>query len=296
MKKILLVAVPFVLSLVAAALAYGFIFRAETTAPSWVLSTFTGSVEVSLAGAPWIPADLHQPLADGDRLRTGAASEVTLIHAESHVTIRADTQVEVSQLSARQSRFELAIGQVFVEARGDRVAMRSRAGANMETENAGVGMTARADGWTQVQVKRGEVDFAANGRSERVKEGEVSQASVGGPPSKPARIPEVLLLNVRFPDAATFNSRVARVEGKADPGSRVKVGDRSVDVSSDGTFVTDVTLDEGINQIEVAATDSIGNARTELSQPIRVDTLAPSLESATIGRRAVDAAPPGQGG
>ena len=296
MKRFILGAVVAATLMGGVMLLYARVFPSQETAPTWLVSTYTGVIEVSLAGGAWTPAELHQPLSDGDRVRAAAASDVTLIHGESHVTIKEQTQVEMAQLNADHSRFELTEGQVFVEARGDSVGMRSRAGASMETTNAGVGMTVRADGWTQVKVSRGEVDFTANDRIERVKAGEESHASVGGGPSKPVRIPDVLLLNVQFPDADTFNSRVARVEGKADPGSRVMIGNKAVEVSGDGTFATDVALDEGINQIEVAATDSIGNTRNETSQPIRVDTTAPSLEGATIGSRAVTAPHPGQGG
>lgn len=296
MKKILFGVLPVLAILVAGVVVYSFLFRPQPEAPTWVVSTYTGSVEVSLAAGPWVTAEMRQGLTDGDRLRTGPASGLTLVHGESHVEIKESTQIEVTQLNADQSKFELAQGQVFVEARGNQVGMRSQAGAAMDTKDAGVGMTVRPDGWTQVQVKRGEVNFTANDRTERVAEGEESHASVGGPPSAPTRIPDVLLLNVRFPDKSTFTSRVARIEGKADPGTRVQVADRVVDVGLDGTFATDITLDEGINQIAVAAIDSIGNTRTETSQPIRVDTMAPSLDGATIGRHAVNTARPGTGG
>ena len=289
MKKLVVTLVALSAVLAVGALAYGWLFRADPAQRTWTVSTLTGDVEVSLAGGGWRAASIKLPLHDGDRIRTAADAEVTLLHDSSHVTVRAGTQLEVSQLNADSSRFQVAEGQVYVEARGNRVTMRTQAGATMDAEDAGVGMTVKTDGWTQVQVKRGAVDFTAMDHTERVEEGEESHASVGGPPSKPETIPSILLLNVRFPDADTFNSRVARIEGKADPGTRVRVGDASVDVGADGRFAADVTLDEGINQIEVAATDSIGNQRTETSQPIRVDTRPPGLDGATIGSHSVAA-------
>jgi hypothetical protein len=144
-------------------------------------------------------------------------------------------------------------------------------------------------------VKRGAADFTGLDRTEHLKEGEEAHAEAGGRPSKPAPIPEVLLLNVRFPDADTFRSRVARVDGKADPGSRIRIGSNAVEVAADGTWTANVALDEGINEIRVEAADSIGNTRTERSAPIRVDTMAPSLEGATIGSHAVSGASPGKG-
>ena len=168
MKKILFGVLPVLAILVAGVVVYSFLFRPQPEAPTWVVSTYTGSVEVSLAAGPWVTAEMRQGLTDGDRLRTGPASGLTLVHGESHVEIKESTQIEVTQLNADQSKFELAQGQVFVEARGNQVGMRSQAGAAMDTKDAGVGMTVRPDGWTQVQVKRGEVNFTANDRTERV--------------------------------------------------------------------------------------------------------------------------------
>ena len=68
MKTILLAVLAI---LVAGAIAYPLLFRTEVEAPTWTVSTYTGSVEVSLAGGPWVTAEMRQGLTDGDRLRTG---------------------------------------------------------------------------------------------------------------------------------------------------------------------------------------------------------------------------------
>lgn len=280
--------------LAAGAVIYGLVFQPDPERRTWIVSTLTGSVEVSLGGGAWQAGVMRQAMTDGDRIRTAGDGEVTLTHQSSHVTVRAATQVEVSQLSADSSRFQLTEGQIFVEARGDRVSMRTRSGAAMDARDAGVGMTVKPNGWAQVIVKRGSADFTGLDRTEHLKEGEEAHADAGGRPSKPAPIPDVLLLNVRFPDAETFRSKIAHVDGRADPGSRVRVGSHDVEVGADGTWSADVVLEEGINEIRVDAADSIGNTRTERSQPIRVDTMAPSLEGATIGSHSV-AAGPGRG-
>ena len=294
-KATLVIAALLAAFLAAGAVLYGLLFRSDPERRTWAVSTLTGTVEVSLAGGAWQAAGVRDPMADGDRIRTAADGEVTLTHQSSHVTVRASTQIEVSQLNAGSSRFQLAEGQIFVEARGDKVSMRTRSGANVDAEDAGVGMTVKPNGWAQVIVKRGTADFTSMDQTEHLTEGQEAHAEAGGRPSKPAPIPDVLLLNVRFPDAETFNSKVARVEGKADPGSRVRVASHEVEVGADGVFAAEVVLDEGINEIRVEATDSVGNSRTERSEPIRVDTTAPSLEGAMIGSRSVPAGSPSQG-
>ena len=288
MKRVLLGGLLVVAILAAGAAAYVFTFRdGGSSHPKWSLSTWTGDVEVSLGGGAWQPAAMHVALGDGDKVRTATDGEATLVLDKSHVTVRAETVLQVAQLNRESSRFSLAEGQVYIEARGDRIAMKSTAGAQLDAKDAGVGMTVRKDGWTQVQVKRGEADFTAMDRTEHVAEGQESHAEVGAPPSAAAPIPDDLLLNVQFPDADTFNTRLARVEGKSDPGARVRVAGRAVEVGSDGRWTAEVPLQEGVQQIEVVAQDSIGQSRTERSQPIRVDMTAPSLSGAAIGSHQV---------
>ena len=292
MKKPLLAVAGVALIVAVGVLAYPHLFGRGDSLPTWTLATYSGGVEVSLAGAEWVPADMKMLLTDRDRVRTGDDGEATLLSRESHVTVRPLTQLEVSHLTRESSRFQVAAGHVLVEARGDRISMHAPAGAHVDAENAGLGMIVKEDGFTQVQVRRGEADFTSMNRTERVHEGEVSEAEPGRPPTAPVAIPQVILLNVRFPDADTFNSRLARIEGKADPGSRVWVGGRYVPVDRTGEWTADLELEEGINQIEVKASDALGRSRTERSSPIRVDTEAPPLDGAIIGSRAVAPAKP----
>ena len=287
MRTVVLTAAATAAALVGGAAIYRILFKAAPVERTWVVATYTGGVEVSTGAGGWSPAAMKGMLHDGDHVRTGADGEVTLVHDDSHVTVRSGTEVEVSQLLADQSRFHLAVGEVSVEARGDHVTMDSPGGSRVDAVDAGLGMTVLPDGWTQVEVKRGSADFTGMDQTERVGQGQKAHAAAGSPPSAPVAIPSVILSNVHFPDAETFRSRLARVEGKADPGARVTVGGQPVAVAADGTFTADVPLVEGVNQIEVAATDSVGNTGSERSGPIRVDTTAPSLVGATIGSRAV---------
>lgn len=285
MRVVLIAALVVAVFLGAGVVVYRQVFGARDAETSWVVSSYSGSVQMRIGGGEWVDVDMKAPLTDGDRIRTGPDGEATLLHDDNQVTVRAATELAISQLNTDSSRFQLDIGQVFVEARGDAVSMRSQSGARVEASDAGLGMTVRADGWTQVKVKRGEADFSAEGETQRLAEGQESEAAAGKPPTTPRPIPQSILSNVRFPDADTFTVQLARVEGRADPGARVRVGDQVVDVGLDGAWAADVPLTEGINQIEVEATDALGTTQVERSQPLRVDTTAPGLSGASFGGR-----------
>ena len=272
------------------AILYRVLFSAKATGGTWVVSSYSGSVQVRVGAGEWTNVGMKTPLAAGDRIRTGPDGEATLLRDSSQVTVRSASEIAIAQLNDETSRFQVAVGHVFVEARGDAVSLRSDSGARVDARDAGLAMTVRTDGWTQVKVKRGSAEFTSAGGTVKLKEGEHSEAEAGKTPSAPTAIPESLLQNVKFPDADTFTVQLARVEGKADPGARLKVDGQPVEVALDGTWATDVALKEGINEIEVEAVDALGTTQVERSQPLRVDTTAPGLTGAAFGDRGVSGA------
>jgi hypothetical protein len=288
MNKPLLGLILGVVIIAAGVVGYAGLFHEGAEEPEWVLASYSGGVEVATKGGEWRPAEMKVRLRGADRIRAGADGEATLVSGESHVTVRSDSELAVSELRPGLTDFRVNEGLVFVEARGTRIRTTSFAGQVADAEDAGFGMSVTEEGLAVVQVKRGEIDFRSGGHTERVQEGEQSQARAGRPPSRPVRIPKTLLLNVRFPDADTFNTRLARIEGRSEPGSRVFVDGRRVVTDAEGRFAAEVELQEGMNQIEAVAVDAAGRRRVEASRPIRVDTEDPFLAEARIGRRSVD--------
>jgi hypothetical protein len=285
MKRLLLGLVLGAAIALAGALAYRLLFDRGERPLEWVLASYSGTVEVSARGADWRPAEIKMRLTDSDRLRTGEDGEALLLREESHVTVRALTELEVASLTEEASSFDMVEGNVYVEARGDRIHVETLTEAEVDAHEAGFGMTVRDDGFVEVAVRRGLAEFTAMGVTQSVSEGNLSHATTGRPPTQPTPIPETILLNVSFPDADTFNARLARVQGQVDAGSRVRVGESLVETDADGRFAIDVALEEGANQIEVKAVDVLGRSRVERSRPILVDVTPPGLEGATIGSR-----------
>ena len=118
-----------------------------------------------LDGKDWKPAAMKVRLRGADRIRTLESGEATLVHDASHVTVRSSTEVAVGSLEPGSSEFEVSEGMVFVEARGARVRTVSFAGQVADSSDAGYGMTVLPDGFTEVMVKRGELDFSNAGHT-----------------------------------------------------------------------------------------------------------------------------------
>ena len=289
MKKLILGLVLGVVIAAAGAVAYTFVFHGPVDEPEWTIASYSGEVLVGTDEGDWKPATMKMRLRGSDRIRTLDDGEATLVHGESHVTVRADSELTVAELRPGLSDFNVSEGMVFVEARGSRIRTTSFAGHVADAQDAGFGMAVQPDGLAVVQVKRGEIDFMSGGHTERVKEGEQSEAKAGKAPSRPVKIPRTLFMNVKFPDADTFNTRLARVEGRVPPGTRAYVAGRRVETDAEGRFATDVELHEGMNQFDVTAQDPSGRERSEQSPPIRVDTQSPFLQDSQIGKRKVGA-------
>jgi len=83
------------------------------------------------------------------------------------------------------------------------------------------------------------------------------------PPAEPEPVvtPEALFLKVTSPeDEATVDASTLTVVGETTPDAVVNINGRSVEVDADGVFSADVDLVEGINFIEIVASDFDGNS------------------------------------
>ena len=73
--------------------------------------------------------------------------------------------------------------------------------------------------------------------------------------------PEALFLKLTSPeDEATVDESFLTVIGETTPDAVVSINGRSVEVDADGGFSADIDLVEGINFIEIVASDFDGNS------------------------------------
>src|SRR5690606_32550816 len=135
------------------------------------------------------------------------------------------------------------------------------------------------DGVIQVDAHRGEVALTGVDQG-RLVAGE--QATLVGAHAEIGPIPEGVLLQVEWPEAATTRADRARVAGTTSPGALVRlVSATGAAVEGrargDGRFVADVPLVEGVNEVRVGAVDLLGRQADAPGRLPDRDTIGPSF-------------------
>jgi flagellar hook assembly protein FlgD len=77
-------------------------------------------------------------------------------------------------------------------------------------------------------------------------------------------------------DGLWINQRLISVQGRVEPGVTLKVNGDEVPIGADGSFTTDVMLQEGENILRFEATDEVGNVSTE-EQIVHLKTNPPAI-------------------
>lgn len=77
-------------------------------------------------------------------------------------------------------------------------------------------------------------------------------------------------LTISYPNAPTtiINTGTATLVGKVDPNSKLIIGNERVNVESDGSWEKKITLEPGLNSIEIKAQKLLGRELTETRQII----------------------------
>lgn len=88
-------------------------------------------------------------------------------------------------------------------------------------------------------------------------------------------------------DGLWINQKLISVQGKVDPGVTLKVNGNQVPIGADGSFTTDVMLQEGENILRFEATDEVGNISTE-ERIVHLKTSLPALSINVDNYQVVD--------
>ena len=81
-----------------------------------------------------------------------------------------------------------------------------------------------------------------------------------------------------------INQKMLSVQGRVPPGTTLLVNDKEAQVNAEGDFSVDVLLQEGENQIQLEATDEVGNVTTTRRQ-VFLKTQPPSLVLSSVKER-----------
>lgn len=154
MKRfILLTAVVLVASLVFGAYLF------SQSAPSAEIASVKGDVKVKLAGkADWVKAKVGMPLKQGDSVKTGKDSEVSISFDpgvnKNIVSLTQETTILLRSLDDKLKVIELPVGKVFSSISG------LKRGANFEVRTPSAVAGARGTGWSAQADSKG-AEFAA---------------------------------------------------------------------------------------------------------------------------------------
>lgn len=251
----------------------------EVRAYRVVLTEIEGDVEIVAQGRT-LPASAGAELTASDRIRTGAhARAVLVIGQHSQVRLGPASSVEVRAVDDDGVRLELEGGalQATVRPSGGAVRIGHR-GREVVATHADFSVGAR-DGVIQVDAHRGEVALTGVDQG-RLVAGE--QATLVGAHAEIGPIPEGVLLQVEWPEAATTRADRARVAGTTSPGALVRLVSPTgaaveVRARGDGRFVADVPLVEGVNEVRVEAVDLLGRQADAPGRLPDRDTIGPSF-------------------
>ena len=129
-----------------------------------------------------------------------------------------------------------------------------------------------AAGAFAVESQRGQLAVSGMGGVETIDEGQRVIATEGGR-AHVSPIPESLLLEVAWPEAARTREAEVMVRGRTDPGAEVRIGTAgrwtTVVAGSDGRFVASVPLNEGKNPLQVVSQDPLGRSSVEQGEVVR---------------------------
>lgn len=236
------------------------------------VASVVGKVERQ-RGAQWASVAVGDKVRAADSLRTGTAGraelEIDPIGTEpgtsgaSRITVTEDTQVSVAELTAAVHRFRIKRGRVAAayQQDGERVlrieAESGAAVAEARTARFSVAVTGTS---FAVATETGVVDLRSAGSAVTVGAGQASVAHEAEAPRAPAPIPTAVLLKVAA--AARGQNPCTLVEGVAEPGSLVTVGDVEAPLDAEGRFRTRFDP-HGAKEIRVVLRDVTGRTREE---------------------------------
>jgi hypothetical protein len=240
------------------------------------VSQLTGSVEVASADGVWRPARLGDTLSPRDRIRTGDDGAVQLSTGDgSTVKLLAATDARVAELRRELKRLHLGAGMVEADVRDDpkrvlEVELDDQGGV-ARTRGAAFTASSNGAGSAAVATRRGEVILSARGKEVVIRTGQYARLAPGSPPEAPQPVPPSLFLKVDWP-AAQNRKPTLTVAGVTAPGARVQIGGHYVQVDEKGAYRAQLSLGDGVHQLDVRAVDVAGHVVDEKSPRILVDT------------------------
>jgi hypothetical protein len=237
-----------------------------------VLLRRSGGVELQRGSGRWSAASEGDRIFGADAVRTGPDAEAEISVDGVRVSVLDHSELRVSRavpgtLRARirgrvESVVEPGKGTIALQVQDSDVVASSSGGHFF--------VTADGQGAIAVGTLSGAVALEGGGRTVEVRGGQVSRLA-GATPAQPTAALRKVLFAVRWPANKT-NLPSLPLSGRVEPGSRVYVQGRPVEVAPSGEFHTDVVVREGKQRIAVVSIDPLGQRRQRESELTRDDS------------------------
>jgi hypothetical protein len=210
-----------------------------------------------------------------DRIRTADNARAVLAKPGMFtVDLDSGSNFEVKELEEDLSKFMLQKGMISADVvdNPNRIFEVEAAESVARTTGANFKMTVNNKGLVALGTLNGSVNVEAEGKVIQVDQGFMTKVVKGKKPQDPIKIPQALLLKVRWPKSRELSKRKIVVAGKTKPGARVTIEGKVIPVGNRGRFRRVVALKEGANQLKVESYDVGGNTTVKESPRLFVDT------------------------
>ena len=220
-----------------------------------------------------------EALEADDHLATAEASRVVLgLNGGTRIRIKPSSSVRVKAVDLDGVDLELEDGALTATVRPESGAVRVGNGEREVVATRGEFAMGVSGGVMQVDAREGALILSGVDVT-RVEEGQ--QATVVDRHAEIASVPAELLLDVAWPAARRTRQELSTLTGTTVPGAKVvargRFGTRTTLAGVDGTFLIDLPLEEGDNDVKLTAIDPVGRS-TEVSGRLQTrDTRAPTL-------------------
>jgi predicted secreted protein len=250
----------------------------EPNSAMFRVTALQGVVEAFQNGQWYIVRPGHL-LSTRDVVRTAVGARAMLRRGSVELELRDNMDLRLDDLEKETAKVGLLRGgkvSASVADGNEHVEITAR---HTKTANVGAArfvVSVSPSGKVNVATSEGSARFAAKGKEVIVSGGNVSTAMPDEAPSDPEPIPQELLLSVIWPDDDRLDGH-ARLKGRAQPSSQIKVNGTETEVGADGTFRAVVPLKVGRNRVQVDAEDVLGRSKT-LDKEVTRAGPAPRLE------------------
>jgi len=240
----------------------------------------TGSTEKKSAKTnEWVPVAIGMPLNNDDIIRTGKNSFILLELPENsgYVRLLPESEMKVDKISITRgfqggqiTEFYLSKGKLVTKVR-----KFNRPTSKLEVRTKGSTAAVRGTSFltsfdnkneTRVLVGDGRVSVKAKNKEVFVNPKEFTSVALGGEPTNPSLVDSKIDFTISL---LKPNNSFLNVSGSVDTDAQINLNHVSVFPNEDGSFVGDLRLKEGENDVTIKASTIDGREKEKLIKVLK---------------------------